>query len=1366
MEKLDVVQPIKTLLDGLNYTIWSQEMSSFLKGRKLWRIITGDISKPTKQTNEDDGKFWERLEDWDSKNHQILTWIRNTTIQSIKFQFARFETAKEVWDLLAKRYSTTDIVHQYRLHEKLHNMKQLPGQPINEFLSEMQAIWDQLGMAEPTWENTKDAENYLKYRDNMRVLHFLMALTPEYEPVRGSILHRGSLPSLESTVSELLSEETRLSILKSPPINPTVDTSAILAVASKPSKSDKYCNYCRRTGHVISECRKLKYKNNKDSGTPPKGQFQNRSYHTTGAVTDDPSPTFSLREVESLLRQLAGNSSTSSPPPAPDITTSSALSITPGTLNSWFYDSGCCNHMTYDSAMFTSNINPVKTSVHTANNSKLNVSHTGDISTASLALSDAFLVPQLTLNLISVGQLCELGFEVYFSKRGCVVQDPQTGQIIGTGRRVGRLFQLISLMVPPKAVVRCGAMISPEIWHSRLGHVSHSRLRSLASSGVLGHLNANKVDCQSCQLAKFHALPFNNNDSISQAPFDLVHSDIWGPSPTTTMGGSHYFVIFVDDFSRYTWIYLLKSRSELQQVYYNFAAMVRTQFSATIKVFRSDNAQEYKEKKFLHFLAESGTLPQYSCPGTSQQNGRAERKHKHILETVRALLISAACPESFWGEAALTAVHTINRIPSPVIGNKSPYERLYGVLPNYDLLRVFGCACFVMLQPHERTKLESRARLCCFIGYGINHKGYRCWDPVSQRLRISRHVVFWEHKMFSSLSGFHLSKTESPYFTNLGLPLFPEAIETPMEVPSTTLEENSLSAEESFLDAPIDFQSASSELENSSNAGHTSSASSTMPTVRRSSRVSHQPAYLQDYHCYSAIATVHEPRTFKEARLDPDWQKAMQEELEALQKTHTWDLVDLPPNKTAIDCKWVYKIKTRSDGSVERYKARVVAKGYHQEYGIDYEETFAPVARLTTVRSLLAIAAAKRWQLFQMDVKNAFLNGNLQEEVYMRPPPGYDHPPNKVCRLRKALYGLKQAPRAWFAKFSSTIHRFGFRSSPYDHALFIRRTSKGYVILLLYVDDMIITGDDLQEIQDLKRRLNKEFEMKDLGLLNYFLGLEVTSNSKGYFLSQAKYASDLVSRAGLTDNKIASSPLEVNAKFSLTDGSPLPDATLYRQLVGSLVYLTVTRPDIAHAVHVVSQFLAAPRTTHYAAVLRILRYVKGTIFQGLHFPFNSPLELKAYSDSDWAGDPTDRRSTTGYCFFLGDSLISWRSKKQTVVARSSTEAEYRALADTTSELVWLRWLLEDLGITQHSPTVIYCDNRSAVQIAHNDVFHERTKHIEVDCHFVRQHLLKQDLSLSSVSSSEQTADIFTKSLLPGRFHYLVSKLNLTSVSSS
>ncbi|GKU98300.1 hypothetical protein SLEP1_g11320 [Rubroshorea leprosula] len=361
-------------------------------------------------------------------------------------------------------------------------------------------------------------------------------------------------------------------------------------------------------------------------------------------------------------------------------------------------------------------------------------------------------------------------------------------------------------------------------------------------------------------------------------------------------------------------------------------------------------------------------------------------------------------------------------------------------------------------------------------------------------------------------------------------------------------------------------------------------------------------------------------------------------------------IVYLPAGKPLVGCKWVYKIKTRSDGFVEHYKARLVAKGFTQAYGIDYEETFAPVAHLTSVRSLIAIAAAKGWKLFQMNMKNAFLNGDLVEDVYMQPPPGLEHPPNKVCQLKRALYGLKQAPQAWFAKFSTTINEFGFTSSPHDTTLFIRKTNYGMV----------------------------------------------TSSDDGYILSQTKYASDLISKAGLTDSKIASTPLEPNVQLTFMDGSPLVDPTCYRQLVGSLIYLIITQPNIAYVVHVISQFMATPRSIHYAAIVRIIHYIKSTIFHGLHFSTHSSLELRAYTDVDWTRDSDDRKSTIGYYLFLSDSLISWCSKKQTVPSCSNTEAEYLVPGDATSKLLNLHWLQEDTGIPQPPATNLYCNNQRAM----------------------------------------------------------------------
>uniref|UniRef100_A0A2N9EJL0 CCHC-type domain-containing protein n=1 Tax=Fagus sylvatica TaxID=28930 RepID=A0A2N9EJL0_FAGSY len=947
------------------------------------------------------------------------------------------------------------------------------------------------------------------------------------------------------------------------------------------------CRYCHKIGHIVYNCPTRPPKPSHSRTLPRPG---NPSV-VAAAKESFSAPSLSYVSVSelrslvfSIVKQILSTSGK----------VSSAVSG-----NTWYFDSACCNHMSPDSQLFSSVIPTTHAPlIQTANGSYISANHTGSVSTPTLSLSDTYLIPNLTLNLISVGQLCELGYDLWFGSSGCRVQDPRTNQVLGTGRRVGRMFELTSLHLPstptppPSQVAHTASVFPLSLWHLRLGHVSVQKLRSLVSSGFLGQVKHDSVDCVSCQLAKQPALSFNNSDSSSHASFDLIHSDIWGPSPTATVG-------------------------------------------------------------------------------TSQQNGRAERKHRHILDSVRAFLISASCPERFLGEAALTAVYTINRLPSSALQNVTPFECLYGTPASYSSLRVFGCACFVLLQPHEHSKLEPRSRLCCFLGYGIEHKGYRCWDPISQRLRISRHVVFWEHTMFNSLSKFTTCSTPS-FFTNPSLPLFPIS---PADSPTSPLAPP-LAVDpvlDQTPDLPLAAPPADSPASPQEPAPPVDPVTDQPPLLplRRSDRVRAPPAHLRDYSCFSAVLSLHEPHTYREACTNPLWQQAMTEELQALEKTHTWDLVDLPHGKSAIGCKWVYKIKTKSDGSIERYKARLVAKGYAQEYGIDYEETFAPVARITSVRSLLAIAAVHQWPLFQMDVKNAFLNGDLTEEVYMQAPPGYSDCPDKVCLLRRALYGLKQAPRAWFAKFSSIVHQFGFSSSSHDTALFIRRSDKG---------------------------------------------LEVSSDSTGYYLSQAKYASDLLSRAGLTDTKVVSTPLEMNARLTPLDGTPLSDATLYRQLVGSLVYLTVTRPDIAHAVHLVSQFLSAPHSTHYAAVLHILRYIKGTMFHGLHFSAHSTLDLCAYSDADWAGDPTDRRSTTGFCFFLGDSLISWRN----------------------------------MGVTHSSPTVIHCDNHSAIQIAHNDVFHERTKHIEIDCHLVRHHLSAGILHLLPVSSSDQTADIFTKTFPPGR----------------
>ncbi|XP_059301811.1 uncharacterized mitochondrial protein AtMg00810-like [Lycium ferocissimum] len=401
---------------------------------------------------------------------------------------------------------------------------------------------------------------------------------------------------------------------------------------------------------------------------------------------------------------------------------------------------------------------------------------------------------------------------------------------------------------------------------------------------------------------------------------------------------------------------------------------------------------------------------------------------------------------------------------------------------------------------------------------------------------------------------------------------------------------------------------------------------------------------------------------------------------------------------------------------------------------------------MTTVRTIIAIAASQNWPLYQMDVKNAFLHGDLKEDIYIKPPPGLFLSPTSVCKLKWSLYGLKQAPRAWFDKFRSTLLQFSFEQSKYDSSLFLRKTSTGCVLLL-------------QQLKD-------SFHMKDLGILTYFLGLEVHYDSLGVFLNQHKYTQDLIALVGLQESSSIDTLLELNVKYRREEGDILPDPTLFQKLVGILNYLTITQLDISSAVQRVSQFMQAPYHLDLVVVRHIIRYVLGTSTRGLFFPSGSLIRLDAFSDSDWAGCPNTRRSVTGWCMFLGDSLISWKSKKQARVSKSSTESEYRVMYAACSEIVWLRGRLAEIGFPQSNPTPLHADNTSAIQIAINPVYHERTKHIEVDCHYIGEAVDKGVITLPHVSSNLQIADVFTKSMTRQRHQFLVGKLMLLDSPAS
>ena len=509
------------------------------------------------------------------------------------------------------------------------------------------------------------------------------------------------------------------------------------------------------------------------------------------------------------------------------------------------------------------------------------------------------------------------------------------------------------------------------------------------------------------------------------------------------------------------------------------------------------------------------------------------------------------------------------------------------------------------------------------------------------------------------------------------------------------------------------------------------------------------------------------PHTYHEALQVPEWKAAMDLEYHALLQRGTWDLVSRPTDANIVTCKWVFTLKYHPDGTVARHKARLVARGFTQAHGIDYTETFSPVVRMNSIRVLLSLVVNLNWSLHQLDVSNAFLYGDLTEQVFMEQPPGYiaQGETSQVCLLRRAIYGLKQSPRAWFVKFSGLLTAYGFNPCKYEPTVMRKTTSAGYVVLAIYVDNILLTGNDEAAICATKTYLQTHFAIRDLKTPRYFLGIEFAYQSGKLVLSQRKYALDLLQETGLLGCKPATSPLEARPKFWDTDSPMMADANRYRRLLGKLIYLTVTRPDITYAVSVLSQFMHEPRMVHWEGALRVLAYIKRSPSKGLIYRRHDHLRIEAYSDAGYAGDKGDRKSTTGYCTYVGGNLVTWRSRKQKVVSCSSAEAEYRAMAATAREMVWLQSFVQDLGITTPMPMPMHCDNQAAIFIAGNLAFHERTKHIEIDCHFIRDKVLMGVISTPHVSSSDQIVDIFTKSIIGVSYDCLGSKLGMFDLYS-
>jgi transposase InsO family protein len=948
-------------------------------------------------------------------------------------------------------------------------------------------------------------------------------------------------------------------------------------------------------------------------------------------------------------------------------------------------------------------------------------------------------------------------------------------------------------------------------------------VRTISSSGPL--LPAH---CSSCVVAKSKRKPFTGHAERATRPLQKLHMDICGPVRVTGRNRESYFLTITDDYTRYVYVAptVHKDAATIGPIIQDWVAWAENQHSLKgyrVQTIRSDGGGEFVNSATAAWLKEKGIVQELTTPHTPQLNGISERLNRTLMDKVRAVLSRSGAPEYFWPDALRTVVYVHNRTPHKSLpDHTTPYTRWTDKLPKVGHLRPFGCIAFVHVpKSTSRGKLDARATICMMLGYSTSGKGYRLWDIGHNKIIESRDVDWREWQYYNALP------------QAVGRGGTPQTSDTTPSSDATSSDNNGSNkqdhhdppshshssddsdeegAEDNPKRHPLTADQSGTDNKTSEPQGNDTSntesvdgsgvtpspATIPIPAVRTSrelrglrdfmipgpkdsapsqlgSRLADRERPLSNSALALATAELSfdEPRSYREAMERPDaseWSDACEREIDQLNKTGTWTLVERPPNTNIVGNKWVLKVKVMPNGSI-KHKARLVAQGFTQRPGVDYDETYSPVVRYASLRCLFALAAHYDWEVHHMDVKSAYLNGKLEETIYMHQPEGFRKPGQEhlVCKLQKGLYGLKQAGRTWNQTIDPALKQLGLTPLDKDNCVYIHRTGKEMIVISLYVDDLFLFTSSTRLLKQFKQGLTNRFEMEDLGEAKLVLGMQITRDrtKRTLTISQQAYLEKMLDRLGLGESKAIATPMDANkhlVKAPPTHAASESEISHYQSIIGSLMYAANgTRPDIAFAVNQLAKYSGNPDHSHQTALKRILRYIRGTTNQVLTYSGLGGAEPQfvGYSDADYANDQDDRKSTSGYAVMLCGGAISWASRRQPVLATSTTEAEYIAMAEILKDIMWWRPFYRQLGHDTSQPTPLFVDNQATIQLAKNGDNSSRTKHVDIKYHLIRQEIRAQTVVLHYISTQHNIADILTKGLAKERHRTLTNALGLT-----